>query len=54
MKICVRLSNSGGQLDHREITIRDDDDTAEISEQIQEIVETWILAPGDTITIVEM
>ena len=54
MTLLIRLSGRGGTLDERNITVRDDDDTAEISEQIYNAFDDWILAPGDTITNLEI
>jgi hypothetical protein len=52
MKIKIVLSGSGGELDRQTIDVRDDD-SAEVSEQIHDAMETWVLSPGDTITIIE-
>jgi hypothetical protein len=54
MKIYVTLSNSGGELDSRAIDTGDDD-SAEVSAAIWAEMDDacWILAPGDTIRIIE-
>ena len=52
MKIQITLSNSGGELDNKTIDVGDDD-SAEISEQIWDAIDGWILSPGDTIKINE-
>ena len=53
MKICIVLNGPGGELDRQTIEVRDDDDSVEISHAITEALETWTLAPGDTIVISE-
>jgi hypothetical protein len=53
MKIQIVLNGTGGELDRQTIDVRDDDDSAEISHQILEAIEAWVLSPGDTITIKE-
>ena len=52
MKIILTLNGSGGELDRQTIDVCDDDIT-EASEQIHEAMKAWVLAPGDTIKIVE-
>ncbi len=53
MKLRISLIGAGGDLDTHEIDISDDN-IAEISERIHDAFSDWILAPGDTITIVEI
>ena len=54
MKIEIKLTGSGGELDRQVININDEDDSAEISEQIHDAFDAWVLSPGDTITIREV
>ena len=51
MTITIRLTGLGGELDRQTIDVSDEDDSAEVSEQIHEAIETWVLSPGDTIEI---
>lgn len=51
MKIIATLSSSAGELDRRTLNLDDLDDSAEISEQIWDAIDDWILSPGDTIKI---
>jgi len=51
MKITIVLNGAGGELDRQTIVMPDDDDSAEVSAQIHEAMETWVLSPGDTIVI---
>lgn len=53
MKICIILTGRGGELDRQTIDVADDD-MAEISNAISEAMETWVLSPGDTISITEV
>jgi hypothetical protein len=53
MKIKIILSGSGGELGRQTIDVRDDDDSAEVSNQIFDAIEAWVLSPGDTIKIME-
>jgi hypothetical protein len=53
MVIEIILTGKGGELDRQSIDVRSDDDPAEISHQIFEAIEAWVLAPGDTISIIE-
>jgi dihydrodipicolinate reductase len=53
MKIRIVLRGPGGELGRQVIEVRDDDDSAEVSNQIQDAIEAWVLAPGDTIAITE-
>jgi hypothetical protein len=53
MKIYVTLENIAGELDSIALDLDPDDDPAEVSNAIQEAIETWVLAPGDIIRIVE-
>jgi hypothetical protein len=52
MKIEIVLTSKAGELDRQTIDI-DDDDPDEISHEIFEAMEAWVLSPGDTITITE-
>jgi hypothetical protein len=52
-KLYATLNNSAGELDSREIETGPDDDSAEVSEAIWDTINDWILAPGDTIRIIE-
>jgi hypothetical protein len=52
MKITITLSGAGGVLDTRQIDTADDN-SAEVSQAIWNAIEDWILAPGDTIQIIE-
>jgi hypothetical protein len=54
MKIYVTLNNSGGVIDSLAIETGDDD-SAEVSHDIWAALDDacWILAPGDTIKIIE-
>jgi hypothetical protein len=51
-EIIVVLYGQGGELDHKIITVFNDPDEA-LSRQIKEVIQTWILSPGDTIRIQE-
>lgn len=51
MQITIRLTGTGGELDRQTINVDDEDDSAEVSEQIHDAIQTWVLSPGDTITI---
>lgn len=54
MKIIATLSNSAGELDRRELRLDAADelaDSAEMSELIWDLIDDWILSPGDTIKI---
>jgi hypothetical protein len=53
MKIKIVLRGPGGELNRDFVEVRDDADSDEISNQIQDRIEAWILSPGDTITITE-
>jgi hypothetical protein len=52
MKVRVALHNYVGQLDQQIIEV-DEDDSDEVSNQIHEALECWLLSPGDTIVILE-
>lgn len=51
MTITIKLTGMGGELDRQTISVNDEDDSAEVSEQIHDAIQTWVLSPGDTITI---
>ena len=53
MKIQIMLNGQGGPLDWQVIDVGDDD-SAEVSERIHEAMNSWVLAPGDTIVITEV
>jgi len=52
MKIQITLNGLGGRLDSQIIDASDND--IEISKLIKDAIAQWVLAPGDTITIVEV
>ena len=52
MKIQITLNGLGGRLDSQIIDASDDD--IEISKLIKDAIAQWVLAPDDTITIVEV
>jgi hypothetical protein len=54
MKITLQLLNGAGVLDTRELDTGDND-SAEVSQDIWSALDdaAWILAPGDTILIIE-
>lgn len=51
MTITITLNNGGGELDRQSLNVDNEDDSAEVSEQIFDALRAWVLAPGDTITI---
>jgi hypothetical protein len=55
MQIQITLTGSGGVLDGQTIVVHDEDDgdSTGVSHAIQSVIETWVLAPGDTITITQ-
>jgi hypothetical protein len=53
MKIRIILNPGAEMMDRLTIDVGDDD-SAEVSEQIHEALDSWVLAPGDTIKIMEM
>lgn len=50
MTITIILEGRGGELDRQCINV-DDEDDREVSYQIHDAMEAWVLSPGDTITI---
>jgi hypothetical protein len=54
MKIEITLNGGGGKLDEQVIDVADDYNGNEVSEQIHEAIECWVLAPGDSIIIAEV
>lgn len=56
MRITVILSSHGGELERASVEVRDDDaDTDERANlAIQNVIDGWVLSPGDTITIEEV
>jgi len=54
MRIRLILCNSGGELDRLTMNVNADDDSAEVSQLIHDELDAWVLAPGDTIKIVEV
>lgn len=54
MKIRITLDNGAGELDGMNIDIHPDDDMAEVHHIIVSSLDTWVLAPGDTIRIREV
>ena len=52
MKIRITIS-SVDSIDRQVIDVADDD-SAEVSEHIHEAIASWVLAPGDTIKIIEV
>jgi hypothetical protein len=53
MKIRIVLRGPGGELNRDFVEARDDADDTEISNQILDRIQEWLLSPGDTITITE-
>lgn len=53
MKIAVILENPGGELERKELIVDDDLDSVDLSLEIEEVIEDWILGVGDTIRIIE-
>ena len=51
MKIQLVLNGLGGELDRQTIDVSDNDSSAEVSEQIHDAMQAWVLSPGDTIVI---
>ena len=50
MKVRIVLNGTGGELDRQTINVNDND-SAEVSEQIHDVINAWVLSPGDTIVI---
>jgi hypothetical protein len=54
MKIIIKLSNPGGELDRKELRLADPEGEGTlITRSVVEFIEGSILLPGDTITIEE-
>lgn len=53
MKIYATLHNSGGEIGREEVKWHEGDDSAELSEAIQDAISGWMLDIGDTIKIIE-
>jgi hypothetical protein len=55
-RVAVILENIGGELDRATVTvrIRHDDPEESANLAIHEVIEDWILSPGDTIRIEEV
>lgn len=54
MRIRISLHNSGGELDQSVIEASNDEDNQAVDDAaIQEVINTWVLAIGDTIKIEE-
>jgi hypothetical protein len=50
--VSVILDGPGGELDRQTVTVVRNTPIA-LSDQIQGVVQTWILSPGDVIRIIE-
>ncbi len=53
-RIAVVLEGTAGELDRKVIRSRSSANDEKISNEIQDVIELWILSPGDTIRIVEV
>jgi hypothetical protein len=53
MRLRITLNGLGGELARQVIDVHDDD-SAEVSEQIHDAMNCWVLGPGDTIVIAEV
>jgi hypothetical protein len=51
MKIRVTLATHAGDLDNAMVVLPDDADSFEISNAVQEVIDSWIIGVGDVITI---
>lgn len=54
MKIKVALDNGGGELDSKIIDMPEATEADDCSDQIIEVIGSWTLSAGDTITIREV
>lgn len=54
MKIKVTLDGGAGELDSKVIDMPEATEADDCSDQIIEVIESWVLSAGDTITIREV